>query len=159
MPNFQNFFFISVAYMLDTSRVNSRTISLLHPVWNCFFDGFYSSFADPGCLYRILSFSILTQILFLNSRKYDPGCSFRIRIPDPDPDILPYPGSWGLKKHRIRIRNTVLFYLTSAPDPFCSRDPSGMGEISGSGSRSGSGMNNPDHISESLEQFFGLKTT
>jgi hypothetical protein len=96
MPNFQNFFFISVAYMLDTSRVNSRTISLLHPVCNCFFDGFYSSFADPGCLYRILIFSILTQILFLNSRKYDPGCSFRIRIPDPD--ILPVSRILGSKK-------------------------------------------------------------
>jgi len=84
--------------MLDTSRVNSRTISLLHPVCNCFFDGFYSSFADPGCLYRILSFSILTQILFLNSRKYDPGCSFRIRIPDPDPDILPVSRILGSKK-------------------------------------------------------------
>jgi hypothetical protein len=83
------------------------------------------------------------------------GSESRIRILI----FYPYPGSWGLKKHRIRIRNTVLFYLTSAPDPFCSRDPSGMGEISGSGSRSGSGMNNPDHISESLEQFFGLKTT
>ncbi len=28
---------------------------------------------------------------FLSSRKYDPDCSSRIRIPDPDPDFLPIP--------------------------------------------------------------------
>jgi hypothetical protein len=39
--------------------------------------------------------SILTQKLFLSSRKYDPGCSSRIRIPDPDLYFLsiPDPGS------------------------------------------------------------------
>jgi hypothetical protein len=47
---------------------------------------------------------------FLNSKKYDPGCSSR--IPDPDADFLPsrIPDS-GVKKapnpgSRIRIRNT-----------------------------------------------------
>jgi hypothetical protein len=46
---------------------------------------------------------------------------------------------------RIRIRDPV---------PFRPLDPeSGMGKKSGSGS----GMNNPDHISESLETIFGLK--
>ncbi len=34
---------------------------------------------------------------------------------------------------------------------------SGMGKTLGSGSGIGSGMNEPDHISESLETIFGLK--
>ncbi len=34
---------------------------------------------------------------FLSSRKYDPGCSSRIRIPDPDPDFLPIP-DFGVRK-------------------------------------------------------------
>jgi hypothetical protein len=43
--------------------------------------------------------------------EYDPGCSFRIRIPYLDPDFLPIPDP-GVKKapnpgSRIRIRNTV----------------------------------------------------
>jgi hypothetical protein len=37
----------------------------------------------PGSVLKNLS--ILNQKLFLSSRKYDPGCSSRIRIPDPDP--------------------------------------------------------------------------
>jgi hypothetical protein len=45
----------------------------------------------------------------------------------------------------LRIRNPV---------PFGPLDPgSGMGKISGSGSR----MNNPDHITESLETIFWVK--
>jgi hypothetical protein len=82
------------------------------------------SVADPGCLSRIRFFhpgsrikkipvsgpasknlSILTQKLFLSSRKYDSGCSSRIRIPDleflpnPDPGVKkePDPGSGTLK--------------------------------------------------------------
>jgi hypothetical protein len=35
--------------------------------------------------------------LFLSSRKYDPGCSFWIRIQDPGPDFLPIPDP-GVKK-------------------------------------------------------------
>jgi hypothetical protein len=31
--------------------------------------------------------------LFLSSRKYDPGCSSQIQIPDPDPDFFIHPGS------------------------------------------------------------------
>jgi hypothetical protein len=46
---------------------------------------------------------------FLNSRKYDPGCSSR--IPDPDTGFLPIPdpGQMGQKGtgSRIRIRNTA----------------------------------------------------
>jgi hypothetical protein len=53
--------------------------------------------------------SILTQKLFLSSRKYDPGCSSRIRIlifypsriPDPGVKKARDPGSW------IQIRNTA----------------------------------------------------
>jgi hypothetical protein len=54
----------------------------------------------------------------LRSRKYDPGCSYWIRIPGPDPDFYPSritdPGSRGQKGtgSRIRIRNTV--YLAEA---------------------------------------------
>jgi hypothetical protein len=32
--------------------------------------------------------------LFLTSRKYDPGCSSRIRIPDPGVKKATDPGSW-----------------------------------------------------------------
>jgi hypothetical protein len=77
-----------------------------------------TSVAEPGCLFwspdpnffhpgseffpfriRIFSIpdphqkhlSILIQKWFLSSRKYDPGCSSRIRIPNLDPDFLPIP--------------------------------------------------------------------
>jgi hypothetical protein len=64
---------------------------------------------DPDPLQRVLS--ILTQKLFLSSRKYryDLGCSSRIRIPDPDLEFLPVPDP-GVKKApnpRCRIRNTA----------------------------------------------------
>jgi hypothetical protein len=36
--------------------------------------------------------------LFLSYRKYDPGCSFRIRIPDPDLDFLPIPDPGSISK-------------------------------------------------------------
>jgi hypothetical protein len=81
------------------------------------------SVADPGCLSRIRLFSIpdpgselfLSRIpdfnpkkLFLSFMKHDPGCSSR--IPDPDPDFLPFPdpGSRGQKGtgSGIRIRHT-----------------------------------------------------
>ncbi len=56
-------------------------------------------FPDPGSATASKSLSILSQNLFLSSRKYDPGCSSRIRIliflPIPDP------GSRGSKSHRI----------------------------------------------------------
>jgi hypothetical protein len=70
-----------------------------------------NSVADPGFLSRIRIFpisdpgfesenlSILTQKLFLSSRKYDLGCSSRIlifypsRIPDPGVKKTPDPGS------------------------------------------------------------------
>jgi hypothetical protein len=47
---------------------------------------------------------------FYSSQKYDPGCSSRIRILDPDPDFLPIPDP-GVKKApdpgaRVGIRNT-----------------------------------------------------
>jgi hypothetical protein len=50
--------------------------------------------------------SILTQKVFLSSRKYDPG--FSSRIPDLDFLPIPHPGSRGQKGtgSRIRIRNT-----------------------------------------------------
>jgi hypothetical protein len=74
--------------------------------------------------------------MVLSSRKYDPGCSSRIRIPDPDPDFLPIPdpGSRGKKgtgsRIRIRIRNTgksnihPLYFKKSVSDP--DQDPGGQ---------------------------------
>jgi hypothetical protein len=80
------------------------------------------SVADSGCLSRILDpkFSIpdprsefcpsripdpgsVSKNLksFLSPRKYDPGCSSRIRISDPDPYFFTHPGSRGSKRHRI----------------------------------------------------------
>jgi hypothetical protein len=51
-----------------------------------------------------------SEKLFLGSRKYDPGCLSRIRIPDPDHNFFPNPDprSRGQKGtgSRIRIRNT-----------------------------------------------------
>jgi hypothetical protein len=46
---------------------------------------------------RIIDFKYLSQKN--GFRKYDPGCSSQIRIPDPDPDFLPIPdpGSRGQK--------------------------------------------------------------
>jgi hypothetical protein len=57
--------------------------------------------------------------LFLSSRKYDPGCSSRIRIPDPSLDYLPTPdpGSRGQKGTRSRIRNTICFIVSLVPVP------------------------------------------
>ncbi len=51
------------------------------------------SIPDPGFASKNLS--ILTNKLFLSSRKYNPCCSSRIRISDPD--FLPIPDS-GVKK-------------------------------------------------------------
>jgi hypothetical protein len=58
-----------------------------------------ASVADPGCLFWNPDPNffhhgsrILTQKFSLSSRKYDPGCSFRIRIPDPDFSRIPDPG-------------------------------------------------------------------
>jgi hypothetical protein len=61
--------------------------------------------ADPECLSRIRILSIsdpgswVKTIPDPGSRKYDPGCSSRFRIPDPDLDFLPVPhlGSKGQK--------------------------------------------------------------
>ncbi len=73
------------------------------------------SVADPGCLSRIPDPTFFhpgselfhpgswipdppqriqyfnQKKLFISSRKYDSGCSSRIRIPDPDSDFLPIP--------------------------------------------------------------------
>ncbi len=76
-------------------------------------DFFPSRIPDPNFFYpgsASKNLSILTpQKWFPNSRKYDPGCSFR--VPDPDPDFLSIPdsGSRGRKGtgSRIRIRNTA----------------------------------------------------
>jgi hypothetical protein len=49
-----------------------------------------------------------TKKWFLSSRNYDPDCSSRIRIWDPDPDFLAIPGT-GVKKEPdsgSRIRST-----------------------------------------------------
>jgi hypothetical protein len=88
---------------------------------------------DPNCLHpgsRILikEFKYINpkkaKKWFLNSEKYDPGCSSR--IPDPDADFLPsrIPDP-GVKKapnpgSRIRIRNTVpyMYYIYTFLPPF-----------------------------------------
>jgi hypothetical protein len=54
-----------------------------------------SEFFQPGSVSKNLS--ILPKIEFLSSRKYDPGCSSRIRIPHQDPDFLLIPDP-GFKK-------------------------------------------------------------
>ncbi len=61
------------------------------------------TFFQPVSRIRIKEYKYFNpEIWFLNSRKYDPGCSSRIRIPDSDPDFLPIPDL----ESRIRIRNT-----------------------------------------------------
>ncbi len=53
-------------------------------------------FFHPGSRIRIKEFKYFNpKQWFLSSRKYDPGCSSRIRIPDPD--FLPIPDP-GVKK-------------------------------------------------------------
>ena len=47
-----------------------------------------------------MNLCILTPKWFLSSWKYDLGCSTWIRIPDPDPDILPIPDP-EVERHRI----------------------------------------------------------
>jgi hypothetical protein len=64
---------------------------------------------------RIKEFQyFLPKQLFISSQKYDPGCSSRIRIPDPDLDFTPIldPGSSSQKGTGSRIRNTSLYSLT-----------------------------------------------
>ncbi len=55
---------------------------------------------DSGSISRSASknLSVLTKKLFLSSRKYDPGCSSRIRILIFSPSQIPDP---GIKKARI----------------------------------------------------------
>ncbi len=68
---------------------------------------------DPGSEFfpsRIKEFKHFNpKKWFLSSRKYDPGCSSLIWIPDPDPDFLtiPDPGFRGQKGTGSRIRNTA----------------------------------------------------
>jgi hypothetical protein len=48
------------------------------------------NFFHPGSRIRIIEFMYFNpKKWFLRSRKYDPGCSSRIRIPDLDPDCYP----------------------------------------------------------------------
>jgi hypothetical protein len=86
------------------------------------------------------------------------------RFVDPE---LPWPGRillpviftrfrafFGIKMWKVLCKFPVLRIRIRDPVPFWPLDPeSGMGKKSGSGSV----MNNPDHISEGLETFFGLK--
>jgi hypothetical protein len=70
------------------------------------------NFFHPGSRMCIKEFKYFNpKKWFLRSRKYDPGYSSRIWIPDTDPDFLPIPdpGSRGQNGtgSRIRIRNTV----------------------------------------------------
>jgi hypothetical protein len=62
-----------------------------------------SEFFHPGSRIRIKEYKYFNpKVRFLSSRKYDPDCSSRIRVPDPDPDFLPIQDL----ESRIRIRNT-----------------------------------------------------
>jgi hypothetical protein len=91
---------------------------------------FITSVADPGCLSRIPDptffhpdtncFHPGSRILikefknfnpkkwFLSSRKYDPDCSSRIRIPDPEFLPIQDPGP-RIHGSQIRISNTVYY--------------------------------------------------
>jgi hypothetical protein len=81
---------------------------------------FKTSVADPGSGSEFFQFQIQGQKdfgsgstsknlsiinpkkLILSSRKYDPGCSSRIRIPDPVRSLNFYPSRFqGSKRHRI----------------------------------------------------------
>jgi hypothetical protein len=65
---------------------------------------------------RIKEFKYYNQNIFISSQKYDPGCSFRIRI------LIFYPSRiQGSKRRRIRIRNTVL--ITYGFDWICPSYP------------------------------------
>jgi hypothetical protein len=80
------------------------------------------NFFHPGSWILIKEFKYFNpKKWFLSSRKYDPGCSSWIRIPDSDPDFLliPDPGSRGQKGtgSRIRIRNTGWNYVSPPSYP------------------------------------------
>jgi hypothetical protein len=80
------------------------------------------NFFHPGFRILIKEFKYFyPKKWFLSSRKYDPGCSSRICIPDSDPDFLPIPdpGSRGQKGtgSRIRIRNTGWNYVSPPSSP------------------------------------------
>jgi hypothetical protein len=50
------------------------------------------NFINPETRIRIKEFKYLNpKKWFLSTQEYDPGCSCRIRIPDPEPDFLPIP--------------------------------------------------------------------
>jgi hypothetical protein len=54
------------------------------------------SILDPGSASKEFKY-FNAKKWFQSSRKYDPGCSSRIRIPGPDPGFLPIPDP-GVKK-------------------------------------------------------------
>jgi hypothetical protein len=72
---------------------------------------------DPGSASASKNSSILTQKMFLNSRKYDPGFSSRIRvlifypprIPDPGVKEAPDPGSETLFVSLSKNSDLVIF--------------------------------------------------
>jgi hypothetical protein len=119
----------------------------VYPVFDFF------SIPDPnlfhhGSRIRIKEFKYFNpEKWFLSSRKYDSGCSSRIRIPDPDPDFLPIPnpGSRGKKGNPgsgSATLNILKYFLIGYP--CCSiwnvrRQGGGAGE----GSREGRGQPRP----------------
>ncbi len=56
---------------------------------------------------------------FLNSRKYDPGCSSRLRSPDPDTLPIPDPGVKKGTRSRIRISKTKIRAEREISKKFC----------------------------------------
>jgi hypothetical protein len=97
----------SIGYILDNQCCGS---GMFIPDLNFFHPGSRVK-KILGSRIRIKIFKYFNQKIVLSSRKYDPGCFSRIRIPDRDLDFLPIldPGSRGQKGtgSRIRVRNTV----------------------------------------------------
>ncbi len=60
--------------------------------------------------------SILTQKMFLSSRKYDLGWSFQIRIPNSDPEFLPIPDP-GVKKAPVPGSGSATLLVWSVLGP------------------------------------------
>ncbi len=120
------------------------------------------NFFHPGSRILIKEFKYFNpKKWFLSSRKYDLGCSSRIRIPDSDPGfgswLFAHPGSriQGLKRYRIRIRNTGWNYVSppSSPASECvfPLEPKGRGAtLACGGGGGGRGVPNSNDWTKSL---------
>jgi hypothetical protein len=77
------------------------------------------TFSHPGSRTRIKEFKYFNhKKCFLISKKYDPGCSYRIRILTFYPSRIPDTGGQKGTGSRIRIRNTDINpYIAEASAP------------------------------------------